>query len=141
MIQLTKKEYNMFLKDIQKHIENLYLKIKKNDSSFILNFDFHTVRKIEDYYNSLHEMTQEDVLEFWAYIGCAVLNYVGGEWILAPKSEDVAFTPIIINYGYKKKWKIRISPEVWREKLVTKKLLFPISQLIENLNNDYGKEK
>lgn len=140
MIELNKKSYNVFIDNIQAYIDNLSFKIKeKKDSTFIMNFDFKTIADVESYFTSLEKMNEDDILEFWAFFGNAVMNYLGGEWKLASKSEDVAFTPIIINYGYKKKWNIRVSPEVWRDKLVTRKLLFPITQIIENMNNEYGK--
>ncbi len=104
-----------------------------------MNFSIEEIQTVENYFSSIKEMNSEDIKEFWAYFGEAVRYYVGGEYKLAPKSEDVAFTPIIINYGYKEKWKVRISPEVWRDKLIRNKLQTTIQDNIKHLAEKYGK--
>lgn len=84
-------------------------------------------------------MNENDIIEFWAFVSEAIRFYVGGEYKLAPKSEDVAFTPIIVNYGYKEKWTTRLSAEVWRDKIVRKKLNSPLSSIIKHLEEKYGR--
>lgn len=84
-------------------------------------------------------MNIADIKEFWTYVSETLIFYVGGEYKLALKSEDVAFTPIIVNYGYKEKWNIRLSAKVWRDKIVRKKLNSPLSSIVKNLEEKYGK--
>jgi len=104
-----------------------------------IDFSYECIDIVEEYFLSLDEMYLNDISEFWAYVSEALRFYVGGEYKLAPKNEDVAFTPIIINYGYKEKWKIRLSAEVWRDKIARKKLNSPLSSIIKNLEENYGK--
>ncbi|MFH7015388.1 hypothetical protein [Flavobacterium sp. FlaQc-47] len=58
----------------------------------------------EEYFLAIDEMSISNINEFWVYVSETVRFYVGGDYILAGKSEDVAFTPRIVNYGYKEKW-------------------------------------
>ena len=104
-----------------------------------IDFSYECIDIVEEYFLSIDEMYLNDISEFWAYVSEALRFYVGGEYKLAPKNEDVAFTPIIINYGYKEKWKIRLSAEVWRDKIARKKLNSPLSSIIKNLEENYGK--
>jgi hypothetical protein len=135
-LQLTKKEYNIFLENIDSYIVELSDKITLSDEKFSMI----DIKKTEDYFSEIkNNMNKNDILCFWAYFGEAMRCYVGGEYKLASKSEDVAFTPIIINYGYKKKWRVRLSPEVWRDKLIRNKLHVSLAEHIKYLDDDYGK--
>lgn len=133
-LELTKKEYQEFLNNIDNHLINLKMKMKIRDIDFSIN----CIDEVEKYFENINDMNSEDIKEFWAYFGEAIRHYVGGDYKLAPKSEDVALTPIIINYGYKEKWKIRQSPEVWRDKLVRKKLNTKLSENVKYLIEKYG---
>ncbi|WP_164126141.1 hypothetical protein [Sphingobacterium luzhongxinii] len=139
-LTFSKKEYNEFINSLHLYIDNLEEKIKKGNPSFKIDFSFESIEKVEKYFSDIHIMTTEDIKEFWAYFGETLRYYVGGEYKLAPKSEDVAFTPILINYGFKDRWKVRISPEVWRDKLERKKLNTSILDNVSSLNSKYGKE-
>lgn len=95
---------------------------------------------MEKYFKDLYAMNEEDIKEFWAYISEAIRFYVGGDYKLAPKSEEAAFTPIIVNYGFKKKWKIRLSAEVWRYRLINNNLTKTLLEHIQSINEEYGIE-
>lgn len=135
-LELTKKQYQEFLDHIDIYLNNLKMKMKIEN----LDFSIKCIDQVENYFTNIIEMNSEDIMEFWAYFGQAIRFYIGGDYKLAPKSEDVAYTPIIINYGYKEKWKIRQSPEVWRDKLVRKKLNTKLSENIKYLIEKYGVE-
>lgn len=138
-LELNKKDFDKFINSLDVYIEKLEGKIKKGDSSFKIDFSFESIEEVEKYFRNINNMTEEDIREFWAYFGEALKHYVGGEYKLAPKSEDVAFTPIIINYGFKEKWKVRLSPEVWRDKLERNKLNTSILDNIKSLEIKYGR--
>lgn len=135
-LELSKKEYNEFIENINSYILSLEKKIDSNEKG--INFSYECIEIVEQYFSNIKEMSIDDIREFWAYFGEALKFYVGGEYKLAPKSEDVAFTPIIINYGYKNKWKIRLSPEVWRYKFENKKLNESLLEHIKSINEKYG---
>jgi len=138
-MELNKKEFQEFLTNIEVYIKRLEEKLINKYEINKIDFSYDCIDIVEKYFLSIHEMNIEDINEFWAYISEALIFYVGGEYKLASKSEDVAFTPIIINYGYKEKWKIRLSAEVWRDKIMKKKLNSPLSSIIKNLEEKYGK--
>jgi hypothetical protein len=139
MLELNKKEYENFIIEIPLLLKSLEEKIKAKKPEFNLSFSWNSIEIIENYFKNLNTMNNDDIKEFWAYTSEALRFYIGGDYKLAPKSEDVAFTPIIINYGYKKKWSFRLSAEVWRDKIVGKKLNSPLSSIIKNLEEKYGK--
>ena len=135
-LQLTKKEYVIFLENISQFIIELSNQLKLSNEKFSID----DITKVENYFSNIkNNINKNEILYFWAYFGEAMRYYVGGEWKLAPKSEDVAFTPIIINYGYKKKWRVRLSPEVWRSNLIKGLINLPLVEYLKNLNEDYGK--
>ena len=138
-LELNKKEYKEFIENIDTYLISLEIKVKgiKEDNTF--DFSYEGIEIVEKYFSTISEMTTEDIKEFWAFVGESLRFYVGGDYKLAPKSEDVAFTPIIINYGFKNKWKVRLSPEVWRDKFVKKKMNQSILEHIKSINEKYGK--
>ncbi|PAM94912.1 hypothetical protein B4N84_10735 [Flavobacterium sp. IR1] len=138
-MELNKKEFQEFLTNIEVYIKRLEEKLINKYEINKIDFSYDCIDIVEKYFLSIHEMNIEDINEFWAYISEALIFYVGGEYKLASKSEDVAFTPIIINYGYKEKWKIRLSAEVWRDKLIKKSLPKSLVDHIKSINEKYGK--
>ncbi|CAA9203298.1 hypothetical protein [Flavobacterium collinsii] len=140
MLELNKKEYEKFIIEIPLFLKSLEEKIKIKSPEFNLSFGWNSIEIIESYFKDLNTMNSDDIKEFWAYISETLRFYVGGDYKLAPKSEDVAFTPIIVNYGYKKKWSIRLSAEVWRDKLVKNTLPKTLVDHIKSINERYGKE-
>lgn len=138
-LELNKKEFQEFLINIDFYIRSLEEKLINQYVIKKIDFSYECIDIVEEYFSSIEEMNIADIKEFWAYVSETLIFYVGGEYKLALKSEDVAFTPIIVNYGYKEKWKIRLSAEVWRDKIVRKKLNSPLSSIIKNLEEKYGK--
>jgi hypothetical protein len=138
-LELNKKEFQEFLTNIDFYINSLEKTLINQYEIKKIDFSYECIDIVEEYFLSIEEMNVTDINEFWAYVSEALRFYVGGEYKLAAKSEDVAFTPIIVNYGYKEKWKIRLSAEVWRDKIVRKKLNSPLSSIIKNLEEKYGK--
>jgi hypothetical protein len=136
---LNKKDFQEFIANIEFHVNNLEQKIVDLNEREKIDFSYEQIDIVEKYFSSIEEMNNTDIIEFWAYVSEALRFYVGGDYKLASKSEDVAFTPIIVNYGFKEKWKIRLSAEVWRDKIVRKKLNSPLSTIIKNLEEKYGK--
>ena len=137
-LELNKKEFQEFLINIDFYINSLEKKLMNEYAINKIDFSYECIDIVEKYFLSIEEMNVSDINEFWAYVSEALKFYVGGVYKLAPKSEDVAFTPIIVNYGYKEKWKIRLSAEVWRDKIVRKKLNSSLSSIIKNLEEPYG---
>lgn len=137
-LELTKKEYNKFLEEIPLLLKSLENKVKNRKHNFELSFNWDSIETIENYFKNIKTMNVDDIKEFWAFVGEALRYYVGGEYRLAPKSEDVAFTPIIVNYGIKEKWKIRLSPEVWRYRLKNNTLDKSLSEHIKSIDDKYG---
>jgi hypothetical protein len=138
-LELNKKEFQEFLINIDFYIKSLEEKLINQYVIKKIDFSYECIDIVEEYFSSIEEMNIADIKEFWAYVSETLIFYVGGEYKLALKSEDVAFTPIIVNYGYKEKWNIRLSAEVWRDKIVRKKLNSPLSSIIKNLEEKYGK--
>lgn len=139
-LELNKKEYEKFITEIPLLLKSLEEKIKTEKTDFNLSFNWYSIEIVENYFRNLDTMETVDIKEFWAYVSEALKFYVGGEYKLASKSEDVAFTPIIVNYGYKEKWKIRLSAEVWRDKLIKNTLPKTLLNHIKSINDKYGKE-
>ncbi len=138
-LELKRKEFDEFINEIPNLLKNLEEKIKKKiNKDFKISFEWNEIEIVEKYFKSLTCMNEEDIKEFWAFVSEALRYYVGGDYKLAPKSEDVAFTPIIINYGYKNKWKIRLSAEAWRCRLINNTLPKTLLEHIKSINAKYG---
>lgn len=149
----------------------MILKNKKELESFILNIDIYIgclikylneyglkgasiddfTSKIDDiqkFYENEFSTKTKDVQEqlllgFWAFFSKLLMNKLGGELIIASKTDYCAGTPQLINFGNrfdkkgKKKW-IGIAVDSWFVGVTEKKMLGTLKGTVEHVIEYYS---
>jgi hypothetical protein len=145
----TKKELEDFLNKRDFYIDFLIGKlneygIKGESLNEFLNKIDPIQKYFEEEFNNQNEDDKKNLrLGFWAFFSKLLIEKLGGEIIIASKSDYSAGTPLLINYGNrydkkgKRKW-IGIAFDSWLNTHLKGLNNFSLKEKIDNLIKDYS---
>ena len=149
MIIKSKKDLKYFKEHRNKYIDYLIFELNEFGVEGDYFEDFiDKIDAIQLFYENVFlkknlEVQDKLRLSFWAFFSKLLMDRLGGELIIASKSDYSAGTPQLINYGSKydkkgkKKW-IGIGFNSWLDTHLLKKQNFTLKEKIEMLIKDYG---
>lgn len=144
----NKKELNAFIERIPEFV-NILIK-KMNEEGVEGNFEYfrNNIDDVQNFYKSYflsYSQDEQTILQqaFWAFCAKILMEKLGGELVLATKTDFCTGTPIYINYGYKfdkkgkKKW-IGIPFDSWFGSSTTRAHFRTLNMQIMDLIEEYG---
>jgi hypothetical protein len=144
----SKKELDYFIANRDEYIEFLIRELNIFGISGQYFNDFQNkIDDIQKYFEL--EFLKKDINEqdqlrisFWAFFSKLIMDKLGGELIIASKTDYSAGTPLLINYGNKydkkgkRKW-IGIAFDSWLNTLLKGKLFGTLEETVISLIEDY----
>lgn len=149
MILKSKKELQDFIENTNFYIDFLISKlndknIKGNNLSDFENKIDEIEKFYQEHYFEFNEQERSQLqLSFWAFFSELLIDKLGGELQIAPKSDYCAGTPQLINFGYrvdkkgKKKW-MGIGFDSWFNGIIEKKLLGSLDGTVKHVIKYYS---